>query len=99
MRKPRLDEDRGAAMERSSMARHRWPDAQIEETAPAAAEAAERQSEATARTKVATAAESKEQLQQGLHFPRSSSVERSASQLRMHTFPPAGLQTVLLYCL
>ena len=51
MRKPRLDEDRGAAMERSSMARHRWPDAQIEETAPAAAEAAERQSEATARTR------------------------------------------------
>ena len=77
MRKPRLDEDRGAAMERSSMARHRWPDAQIEETAPAAAEAAERQSEATARTKVEKATKSKEQMQQGLHFRRSSSSERS----------------------
>ena len=66
MRKPRLDEDRGAAMEQSSMARHRWPDAQIEETAAAAAEAAARQAEAT-----------KQQLQQGLHFRRSSSSERS----------------------
>ena len=56
MKKPRVDEDRGVAMGRSSVARHRWPDAQIEETAAAAAEAAARQSEATARTKVATEA-------------------------------------------
>ena len=32
MRKPRLDEDRGVAMGRSSVARHRWPDAQIKVT-------------------------------------------------------------------
>ena len=32
MRKPRLDEDQGVAMGRSSVARSRWPDAQIEVT-------------------------------------------------------------------
>ena len=45
MRKPRLDEDRGVAMGRSSVARHRWPAATV--------------------------------LHQGLHFPGSSSCERS----------------------
>ena len=32
MKKPRVHEDRGVAMGRSSVARHRWPDAQIEVT-------------------------------------------------------------------